>query len=53
MKKKSLLPGSDLARVRVCTVYDMLPGTKRDAYEVWVLGMEGAAYGNGEKNGKV
>jgi hypothetical protein len=26
---------------------------KRDAYEVWELGMEGAAYGNGEKNGKV
>jgi len=26
---------------------------KREAYEVWELGMKGAAYRDGEKNGKV
>jgi hypothetical protein len=44
MKKKSLLPGNDLTRVWVCTACDMIPGTQRDTYEVWELGMEGAAY---------
>lgn len=51
MKKKSLIPGHDLTRGRVCTVFAVIPGTNKGC--IPGVGMEGAAYGNGEKNGKV
>ena len=51
MKKKSLLPGDDLTRVRICAVFAVIPGTKKG--NIPGVGMEGAAYGNGEKDGKV
>ena len=50
MKKKSLIPGDYLIRVWVCTVFAGTPGPKKG--NIPGVGMEGAAYGNGEQNGK-
>jgi hypothetical protein len=50
MKKMCMIPGDDLIRVRVCTVFAVIPGTKKGC--IPGVGMEGAAYPNGEKNVK-